>query len=170
MRVVSSAHLRLLIFLPEILIPACASSSLAFHMIYSAHKLNRQGDNIQPWHTPFPIWNQSIFPCPVLTVASWPGYRFLRRQARWSGIPISKNLSQFVVIHTVKSFGVVNEAEIDVFLELSYFLYDPMDVGNLISGSSAFPKSSLNIWSCWSLAWRILRIVLLAYEMNAIVW
>ena len=56
-----------------------------------------------------------------------------------------KNLPQFVVIHTVKSFGVVNEAEIDVFLELSCFLYDPMDIGNLISGSSTFSKSSLNI-------------------------
>ena len=54
-RVVSSAYLRLLIFLPAILIPACDSSSWAFHMMYSAYKLNKQGDNIQPWHTPFPI-------------------------------------------------------------------------------------------------------------------
>ena len=57
-----------------------------------------------------------------------------------------KNFPQFVVIHTIKGFGVVNEAEVDVFLELSYFLYDPSDVGNLIFGSSAFSKSSLNIW------------------------
>ena len=57
-RVVSSAHLRLLIFLPEILISACASSSLAFHIIYSAYTLNKQGDNIQPWRTPFLNWNQ----------------------------------------------------------------------------------------------------------------
>ena len=55
-RVVSSAYLRLLIFLPEILIPACALSSPAFHMMYSAYKLNKQGDNIQPWCTPFPIF------------------------------------------------------------------------------------------------------------------
>ena len=88
-RVVSSAYLRLLIFLPAIVIPACALSSPAFHMIYSAYKLSKQGDNIQPWCTPFPIWNQSVVPCPVLTVASWPAYRFLRRQTRWSGIPIS---------------------------------------------------------------------------------
>ena len=87
-RVVSSAYLRLLIFLPAILIPACASSSPAFHVMYSAYKLNKQGDNTQPWHTPFPIWNQSV-PCPVLTVASWPAYILLRRQVRWSGIPIS---------------------------------------------------------------------------------
>ena len=79
----SSAYLRLLIFLPAILIPACASSSPAFLMIYSAYKLNKQGDNIQPWHTPFSIWNQSVIPHPVLTVASWPAYRFLRRQVKW---------------------------------------------------------------------------------------
>ena len=57
-----------------------------------------------------------------------------------------KNFPQFVVIHTVKSFGVVSKAEVDVFLELSCFFDDPADVGNLISGSSAFSKSSLNIW------------------------
>ena len=62
-RVVSSASLRLLIFLPATLIPACASSSLSFHKIHSAYKLNKQGDNIQPWCTPFPIRNQSIAPC-----------------------------------------------------------------------------------------------------------
>ena len=115
-------------------------------MMYSAYKLNKQGDNIQPWHTPFPIWNQSVVPCPVLTVASWPAYRFLKRQVRWFGIPISKNFPQFVGIHTVKGFGIVNEAEVDVFLELSYFFYDPMDVVNLISSSPVFSKSSLNIW------------------------
>ena len=89
LRVVSSAYLRLLIFLLAILIPACASSSLAFHMMYSAQKLNKQGDNIQPWRTPFPIWNQPVVPCPVLTVVSWPAKRFLKWQVRWSGIPIS---------------------------------------------------------------------------------
>ena len=171
-RVVSSAYLRLLIFLLAILIPAYTSSSLSFCMMYSAYKLNRQGDNIQPWCTPFPIWNQSV-QCPVLTVASWPAYRFLRRQIKWSGTPISlKNFPQFVVIHTVKDFSIVNEAE--VFLEFSCFYYDPTAVGNLISGSSAFSKSSLNIGSsqftyCWSLAWRILSIALLACEMSAVV-
>ena len=57
-----------------------------------------------------------------------------------------QNFQQFVVIHTVKGFGIVNKAEVDVFLELSCFLNDPADVGNLISGSSAFSKSSLNMW------------------------
>ena len=57
-----------------------------------------------------------------------------------------KNFLQFVVIHTIKGFGVVNKAEVDVFLKLSCFFNDPMDVGNLTSGSFAFSKSSLNIW------------------------
>ena len=57
-----------------------------------------------------------------------------------------QNFPQFIVIHTVKGFGVVSKAEIDVFLELSCFFDDPADIGNLISGSSAFSKSSLNIW------------------------
>ena len=67
-RLVSSAYLSLLIFLAAILIPACASSSLVFHMMYSAYKLNKQGDNSQPWCTHFLISNQSVVPCPVLTV------------------------------------------------------------------------------------------------------
>ena len=157
-RVVSSAYLRLLIFLPAILIPACVSSSLAFHMMYSAYKLNKQGDNTQPWRTHFPIWNQSVVPCPVLTVASWPAYRFLRRQVRWSAFPILfKDFPQCVVIHTVKGFDVVNKAEV----ELSCFFHDPADVGKLISDASAFSKTSLKIvlekhlfllyWLCQSL-------------------
>ena len=60
---------------------------------------------------------------------------------------LSFRIFQFVVIHTVKGFGIVNKAEIDVFLELSCFFDDPVDVGNLISGSSAFSNSSLNIWT-----------------------
>ena len=82
----------------------------------------------------------------VPSVASWPAYRFLRRQVKWSGIPISKNFPQFVVIHTVKGFHIVKEEEADVFLEFPCFLYDPVNVGNLISGSSAFSKPSLYIW------------------------
>ena len=88
-RVVSSAYLRLLIFLLAILFPVCASSSPAFLMMFSAYKLNNQGGNIQPWRTPFPIWNQSVVSCPLLAGASWPAYRLLERQIRWSGIPIS---------------------------------------------------------------------------------
>ena len=139
-RVVSSAYLRLLIFLPAILIPACASSSPAFLMMYSAYKLNKPGDNIQPWCTPFPIWSQSVVPCPILTVPSWTAYRFLKRQVWYSHL--FQNFPQFIVIHTVKGFGIVNKAEIDAFLELSCFFHDPSDVGK-ISGSSAFSKTSV---------------------------
>ena len=145
-RVVSSAYLRLLIFLPAVFVPPCASSSLAFPMIYSAYKLNKQGDNIRDLTSPFPICNQSVVPRPVLTVASWPVYRFLRRQVRWSGIPISWRIFQFVVIHEVKVFAIVNEVEVVAFLKFPCFLYDPTNVGNLISGSSAFSKLSLYIW------------------------
>ena len=101
-RVMSSAYLRSLMFIPAILIPAWASSNQAFRKMYSAYKLNKQSDNIQTWCTSFPIWNQSVVPCLVLTVASWPAYRILRWQIRWSDIPISLRIFQFVVIHTVK--------------------------------------------------------------------
>ena len=86
-----------------------------------------------------------------------------------------KNFAQFIVIHTVKGFGIVNKAQIDVSLELSSFSDDPADVGNLISGSSAFSKTSLNIWN-------FLVHVLLkpgsenfehyfaSYEVSTIVW
>ena len=86
-----------------------------------------------------------------------------------------KNFPQFVVIHTVKGFGIANEAEVDVFLEFSCFFYDPADVGNLISGSAAFSKPRLNIWkfsvphTTENLAWRILSITCLDCEMSAIV-
>ena len=129
--VVPSAYLRLLIFLPAVLIPACASSSRAFHMMYSACKLNKEVGNIQPWCTPFsgvePVCC-SMF--PVLYAASWPAYRFIRRQIRWSGIPISWRIFNsfflfvysFFVTHTVKGFGIVNKAEIDVFRNSLAFL------------------------------------------------
>ena len=86
-----------------------------------------------------------------------------------------KNFPQFVVIHTVKGFGVVNEAEVDIFLELSCFFDDPTDVGNLISSSSAFSKSSLNIWKfkvhvLLMPGLEDLSIPLLACEMSAVVW
>ena len=158
LRVESSAYLRLLIFLPEILIPACASYSTAFLMMYSAYMLNKQNNNIQPWRTPFPIWNQSVVPCPVLTFASWPAYRFLKRQVRWSGIPSSFRIfPQFVVIHTVKGFGIVNKAEVDVFLELPCYFDDPMDDGKLISHplpflNPAWTSGSSWFTYCWSLA------------------
>ena len=105
-RMVSSVYLRLLIFLPAILIPACDSSSLTFSMMYSTCKLHKEGDSIQPWCTAFQIWNQSIVPCPVLIVPSWPAYRFLRRQVRWSGIPISLRIFHSLLWSTqLKAFA-----------------------------------------------------------------
>ena len=103
------------------------------------------------------------------SVASWPTYKFPRRQERWSSIPISWRIFYSLL------WSTQSKAEVDVLLELSFFSYDPTDVGNLIFGSAAFSKSSLNIWEflfmyCWSLAWRILSITLLAWEMSAIVW
>ena len=84
-----------------------------------------------------------------------------------------KNFTQFVVIHTVKGFSKVNEAEVDGFLEFSCFFYDPTEVGILISGSSDFSKSGLNIWKflvhvLLKPAWRILSLTLLVCEMCAI--
>ena len=112
--------------------------------MYSAYKLNKQGDNIQPWCTVFLIWNQSV-PCPVLTVASWPAYRFLKRQVRWSGNPY---LSEFSTVycdpHSQRRWHS-QWSRNRCFFELSCFFDDPADVGNLISGSSAFSRRSLNI-------------------------
>ena len=85
-----------------------------------------------------------------------------------------QHFPQFIVVYAVKGFGIVNSAEIDIFLEFSCFFNDPADVGNLISNSSAFSKTSLNIWKFMVhvllnlLAWRILSITLLAYEMSEI--
>jgi len=145
--VLSSAYLRLLIFLPAILIPACVSSSPAFLRMYSAYKLNKQGDNITALTYSFsylePVCcSMSSSNCCFLTciqVSQEAG------QVVWCS-HLLKNFPEFIVIHTVKGFGIVNKAEIDVFLELSCFFDDPVDVGNLISGSSAFSKTSLNIW------------------------
>ena len=86
-----------------------------------------------------------------------------------------KNFPQFAVIHTVKTFDIVNKAKVDVFLEFSCFFDNLVDVGNLISDSSAISKSSLNIWKftihvLLKLAWRIFSITLLTCEMSIIVW
>ena len=133
-RVVSSAYLRLLIFLPAILIPACASSSPEFLMMYSAYTLKKQGDNIQPWHTPFPIWNQSVVPCPVLTVASWPAYSFLKRQVRWSGIPISFRIFHSLLWST----------------QLHLYTRQKRERKKLPSNPCLIPRSSSHFLDCFS--------------------
>ena len=113
---------------------------------HSAYKLNKQGDSIEPFCTPFPVLNQPVVPCSVLTVASWLAY--IKRQVRWSGIPIFWRIFQFVVIYTVKGFSVVSEVGVGVGVLRHYLAFSMIqtDVGKFISGSSAFSKSSLNIW------------------------
>ena len=118
----SSAYLRLLIFLPAILIPACVSSSPAFLMMYSANKLNKQGDNIKALMYSFsylePVCcSMSSYNCCFLTciqISQEAG------QMIWYS-HLLKNFLQFIVIHIVKGFGIVTKAEIVVFLALSCF-------------------------------------------------
>ena len=112
----SSAYLRLLIFLSAILIPACASSGPEFLMMYSACKLNKQGDSIQPWHTAFPIWNQSVVPCPFLTVASWSAYeKKCQVSVNHSGVQCQRRLSVIwcfylsIALHCILSWWCVSE-------------------------------------------------------------
>ena len=114
----------------------------------------------------FPNFQPVIVPCRVLTVDSWLEYKFVR-----SGIPISLRIFQFLVIHTVKSFHVVNEVEIDIFLELPCFLHDPVNVGKLISGFSAFSKCSLYIWK-FSVHMLLKPTLtnMAAFEMSVTVW
>ena len=122
-RVVSSAYLRLLIFLLAILIPACASSSLAFLMTYSAYKLNKQGDSMQPWCTPFSMQNQSVVPCPVLTVASWPER-------------IVNKLTQ--VLHCLQNKPALHVSTVHIYLTqpLPFYLHKGFPFSFLMSHSS----------------------------------
>ena len=140
-------------------------------ILSSAYKLNKQGDNTQPWHTPLPIWNQSIVPCLVLAVASWPVYKCLKRQVRWSGIPVCCDSHNRMLLWKCCSqygskFGKLSSSHTGkgqfsfqskegkclspcsrsrFFREFSCFFCDPTDVGSLISDCSAFSKSSLYI-------------------------
>ena len=107
--------------------------------VYSVYKLSKQGDSIQHWCTTFSVWNQSVVACLVLNVPSWPAYRFLRRQVRWSGIPISLRIFHWSTQSTAL-------AKVDVSLEFSCFFYDPPNIGNFISGCSTLSEFSLYIW------------------------
>ena len=113
---------------------------------YSAYKLNKRGDNIQPWHNPSPIWNRLLFHVQFSMLLLELHTDFSGGTSDGLVFPSLKNFPQIVVIHTVKGFGIVNKTEAHVFLELSCFLDNSVDVGNLICGSSAFSESSLNIW------------------------
>ena len=144
-RVVPSAYLRFWYISHKF--PSCELPSLIFCRMYPSYHVKEQVDNIQPWHTPYPIWNQFTLSHPFLTIASWLAYKVsqeMRKMVWYSHL--LKNFPQFVVFHTVKDFSLVNEAEVDFFLSFSCIFYYPTDVGNLILGSSAFSKSSLYIW------------------------
>ena len=115
--------------------------------MYSAYKLNKQGNHHTALMYSFP--NLELVHCYMF--GSNCCFLTCKQISQEAGqvvwyFHLFQNVPQFVVIHTVKGMGVVNKAEVDVFLELSCFFYDPTDVGNLISGSSASSKSSLNIW------------------------
>ena len=145
------------------------------HFTYlTSDELNMQGDTIQPWCTPFPIWNQSVVPCLVLTVASWPAYNFLRRQVMWSGIPVSFRIfhsllwSTQSILHSQWSrsrrffwnslaFSMIQWI-LAIWFLVPLSLLDPA----WTSGSSRFMY-------CWRLDWRSLSINLLACEMSTIV-
>ena len=165
--VVSSAHLTLLIFLLTILIPACDSSYLAFCMMYSAYKLNKQGDNIQPVYFTYSFSNfepvlssMPISNCYLLT--SIHVSQEIDKMVWYSHV--FKNFPQFVVIHTVKGFSVVNEAEVDTFWKSLAFSM----IQWILAIWSQVPLTFLNPTCCtsgssqfiyrWSLAWRIFII------------
>ena len=91
-------------------------------MMYSAYKLNKQGENIQPWRIRFPTLNQSVIPCPVLTVGCLTYMQVSQEVDQVVCFShLLKNFPQFVVIYTFKGFSIVNEAEVDVFLEFYSF-------------------------------------------------
>ena len=165
-RVVSFAYLRSLIFFPAVLIPACNSSRLAFQMMYSAYKLNKQGDSIQPWRNPFPVWNQSIVPCPVLTVASWPRYRFLRRQVGWSSSLISLRVFHILLWFTQRlQCGQWSRSRcfseiLLLFLWSNGWMLAIWSLVPLLFLNPACTSGSSWFSYCWSLAWRILSIIL----------
>ena len=118
----------------------------------------------------FPILNQSIVPCPVLTVASWPACRFLRRQVWWSGIPISLRIFQFVVIHTIKSFSVVWSRSRCFWNSLAFSMIQwVLAILSLVLLPFLDPAwtSGVQFVYCWSLTLRILSITLLVCEMSA---
>ena len=115
-------------------------------MYYLAYKLNKQSDNIQPWHTP------NLEPVHCSMSSSNCCFLNCMQTSQEAGKVVwysrlLKNFPQFVVIHMVKGFGVINKTKVDVFQSFSCFFDDPTDVDNLISGFSAFSKFILNIWN-----------------------
>ena len=126
-RVVSSAYLSLLIFLPENLIPSCASSSTAFHIMFSAYKLNKQGDNLQPIVLLSQFWTSQLFPVRFWLLLLNPIQVSQETGKVVWYFHLFKNFPQFVMIHTVKDFSLVNEAEVDFFWNsLAFSMFQQM--------------------------------------------
>ena len=172
-RVVSSVYLRLLIFLLTILIPAYTSFNLAFHMKYSAYKLNKQVTRYS-----LDVLLSQFGTSLLFYVQFWLLLLNLHTDFSGgrSGGLVFPSLSEFSTVSCdphCQRFDVVNKAE--VFLELSCFLNNPVDIGNLISGSSAFSKSNLNTWkltvhTLLNPGLEDFEHYLLAREMSASVW
>ena len=166
----------LFIFLPAILTPACASSSPTFLITYSAFKFNKQGDDITASTYSFPdlepvccsMYSSNCCFLTCIQISQEAG------QVVWYS-HLLKNFPLFVMIHIVKGFGIISKAEVDIFLELSCSSM----IQQMLAIWSLVPLPFLNpVWTsgssrfmhCWSLAWRILSITLLACKMSAIVW
>ena len=115
-------------------------------MMYSAYKLNKQGDDIQLCCTTILILNQSIVPCSVLTVISWPSYRFLKRQVKWPGIHLSIRIFRLCCDSHSQRIYHSQWSRSRCFSGTPLLLYYTANVGNLILGSSALSKASLSIW------------------------
>ena len=153
----SSAYLRLFIFLLAILIPVCVSSSPAFLMMYSAYKLNKQGDNIQPWLYSFSYLEPV---CCSMSSSNWCFLTCIQisqeaGQVIWYS-HLSQNFPHFLVIHTVKSFGIVNKAEIFFSGTLAFFMIQRMlAIWSLVPLpflKPAWTSGSSQFTYCWSLA------------------
>ena len=130
-------------FLLPILISACNSFSLAFLTMCSAYRLNKQGDSRQPCHPPFSILNQSLVPYMVLIAASWPTYRFLNRQVRWSGIPVSLRAFHSLLWSTQSKALAESMKQKQMFSwnSLAFSMIQPLLA--IWSVSSSFSKPSL---------------------------
>ena len=172
----SSAYLRLLIFLLAIWLPACALSSQAFSMMYSAYKLNKQGDVIQPWRTPFP----NLEPVYCSMSGSYCCFSSCIQTSQeavkvvWYS-HLFQNFPHFIVIHTVKDFIVVNEAGCRCFFwnclafSIIQWILAIWSLVPLSFLNPAWTSGSSRFTYCWTLDWRILSITLLACKMSAIV-
>ena len=142
--VLSFLYLRLLVFLLAILIPVCHSSSPTFDSLYSAYKLTKQDDNTILVVLLSQFWASLLVYVLFLLLLLEPHTGFSGENVSWYS-HLLKNFPQFVMIYTVKDFSIVNEAEVDVFMEFPCCLYVPVNVGNWISSPVAFFKLSLYI-------------------------